>query len=483
MVAILNYTKLNARQIVDGITKGDFTSFEVAKALIEQAKAWEAINSLVNFDVDRFLSLAEEADQTQKEGGAIGKLHGLPLLVKDNIDVLNFPTTAATPALGNYVPNKQGPVINTLLNAGAIVMTKTNMHELAFSPGITEPPDGSEIRWGAQGAAKNPHNLEYSPSGSSSGTGAAISAGISPAGLGSDTGGSVRNPSAWCGITGLRPSTKRYSQVGVVPLSWTRDTIGPMARSVGDLALLDSVITGEGSIHAAEIGELRLGIDRDFFCTDCDPDVLNIFETEVERLSDAGAEIVDLTIQNLEKNINQIGQTLTMYEVVRGLAEYLKASGSGVRFEDLIAQVTASGMGERLKQLMEEEAVSEDVYTHAITTIRPAIQQSYANVFSENNIQALLFPATLLQPNKISELGTSTIRGKKTSYLLVSSHNVQPASIGGSPGLTVAASLTGSGLPAAIGFDGPIGSDRDLLAIGMAYEKIRPIMPSPVLAV
>ena len=482
-MAILNYTKLNARQIVNGIAKGDFTSFEVAKALIEQAKTWEAINSLVNFDVARFLSLAEEADQTQKEGGAIGKLHGLPLLVKDNIDVLNFPTTAATPALGNYVPNKQGPVINTLLNAGAIVMTKTNMHELAFSPGITEPPDGSEIRWGAQGAAKKPHNLEYSPSGSSSGTGAAISAGISPAGLGSDTGGSVRNPAAWCGITGLRPSTKRYSQVGVVPLSWTRDTIGPMARSVGDLALLDSVITGEGSIHAAEIGELRLGIDRDFFCTDCDPDVLNIFETEVERLSDAGAEIVDLTIQNLEKNINQIGQTLTMYEVVRGLAEYLKTSGSGVRFEDLIAQVTASGMGERLKQLMEEEAVSEDVYTHAITTIRPAIQQSYANVFSENNIQALLFSATLLQPNKISELGTSTIRGKKTSYLLASSHNVQPASIGGSPGLTVAASLTGSGLPAAIGFDGPIGSDRDLLAIGMAYENIRPIMPSPVLAV
>ena len=342
-MAILNYTKLNARQIVDGITKGDFTSFEVAKALIEQAKAWEAINSLVNFDADRFLSLAEEADQTQKEGGAIGKLHGLPLLVKDNIDVLNFPTTAATPALGNYVPNKQGPVINTLLNAGAIVMTKTNMHELAFSPGITEPPDGSEIRWGAQGAAKNPHNLEYSPSGSSSGTGAAISAGISPAGLGSDTGGSVRNPAAWCGITGLRPSTKRYSQVGVVPLSWTRDTIGPMARSVGDLALLDSVITGEGSIHTAEIRELRLGIDREFFCTDCDPDVLNIFETEVERLSDAGAEIVDVTIQNLEKNINQIGQTLTMYEVVRGLAEYLKTSGSGVRFEDLIAQVTANG--------------------------------------------------------------------------------------------------------------------------------------------
>ena len=482
-MAILNYTKLNARQIIDGISKGDFTSVEVAEGLIEQAEAWKDINSLVNFDIDRFLSLAEEADKKQKEGRAIGKLHGLPLLVKDNIDVLNFPTTAATPALENYVPNKQGPVIDTLLNAGAIVMAKTNMHELAFSPGITEPTDGSEIRWGAHGAAKNPHNLEYSPSGSSSGTGAAVSAGISPAGLGSDTGGSVRNPSAWCGITGLRPSTKRYSQVGVVPLSWTRDTIGPMARSVGDLALLDSVITGEGSIHTAEIRELRLGIDREFFCTDCDPDVLNIFETEVERLSDAGAEIVDVTIQNLEININQIGQTLTMYEVVRGLTEYLEASGNGVGLEDLIAQVTASGMGERLKQLMEGEAVSEEIYTHAITTIRPAIQQSYANVFSENNIQALLFPATLLQPNKISELGTSTIRGKKTSYLLASSHNVQPASIGGSPGLTVAAGLTGSGLPAAIGFDGPIGSDRGLLAIGMAYEKIRPIMPSPVLAV
>ena len=158
-MAILNYTKLNARLIINGIAKGDFTSVEVAEGLIGQAEAWKDINSLVNFDIDRFLSLAEEADKKQKEGRAIGKLHGLPLLVKDNIDVLNFPTTAATPALENYVPNKQGPVIDTLLNAGAIVMAKTNMHELAFSPGITEPTDGSEIRWGAHGAAKNPHNL------------------------------------------------------------------------------------------------------------------------------------------------------------------------------------------------------------------------------------------------------------------------------------------------------------------------------------
>ena len=123
-------------------------------------------------------------------------------------------------------------------------MSKANMHELAFTPGITKRKEDDKILWGAFGASRNPYNLDHSPSGSSSGTAAAISASIAPAGLGTDTGGSVRNPSAWCGISGLRPSINRYSQEGVVPLSWTRDTIGPMARTVSDLALLDTVITG-----------------------------------------------------------------------------------------------------------------------------------------------------------------------------------------------------------------------------------------------
>ena len=134
-----------------------------------------------------------------------------------------------------------------------------------------------------------------------------------------------------------------------------------------------------------------------------------------------------------------------------------------------------------MEELLTVDATSEDVYRHAISDIRPAIQMSYADVFSKYKIEALIFPSSLLPPNKVRELGTASIRGRDISYLLASSHNVQPASIGGSPGLTVAAGLTKSGLPAAIGFDGPVGSDRNLLAIGLAYDEIKPDLPKPVL--
>ena len=477
----MNYSDFDAKQIIAGIAKDDFTSTEVAESLIKQAEKWSNTNALINFDFNQFLRSAREADKKRQEGKPVGPLHGLPLVVKDNIDVVGFATTASTPALKGYTPTKQGPVIEALKNAGAIIMAKTNLHELAFSPAISEAADGSPVRWGAYDSAKNPYNLEYSTAGSSSGTGAAISARIAPVGLGTDTGGSVRNPAAWCGITGLRPSTKRYSQVGVVPLSWTRDTIGPMARHVGDLALLDGVITGEGTIEPAEIRGLKLGIDWKFYCADCDPDVLQIFEKEVGRLSAAGAEIIDVTIEKLEEYISELGPTLTTYEVVRGLPKYLAESGINIEFKDLISQITATGMGRRLEELLTVDATSEDVYRHAISDIRPAIQMSYADVFSKYNIDALIFPSSLLPPNKVCELGTASIRGRDISYLLASSHNVQPASIGGSPGLTVAAGLTKSGLPAAIGFDGPVGSDRNLLAIGLAYDEIKPDLPKPVL--
>ena len=239
---------------------------------------------------------------TKEAGGDVrGRLHGLPLVIKDNIDVAGFPTTAATPALFDHRPGRTAPVAEKLLAAGAIVMAKTNMHELAFSPGITKSPgDASALVFGGHGNARNPYDTDRSPAGSSTGTAAAVGARIAPAGLGSDTGGSVRNPAAWCGITGLRPTLLRYGQTGVVPISWTRDTIGPMARTVADLQLLDEVITGEEDRPEISLSSLRLGLDRGYFCDGAEAGVLAVFERELNRLADAGAEIVEITIPGLE---------------------------------------------------------------------------------------------------------------------------------------------------------------------------------------
>ena len=470
---------LTATELLAAMENGQLSAAELAHSLVEQASRCQNINALINFDADRFLSAAEESDKKRAAGELLGPLHGLPLVAKDNIDVAGFPTTASTPALANNRPSRTSPVMQKLINAGAIVMAKANMHELAFSPGIAPPEDGGEIIYGAHGSTRNPYDLERSPAGSSTGTAAAIGAHIAPAGLGTDTGGSVRNPAAWCGISGLRPTIKRYDQKGVVPISWTRDTIGPMARSVADLALLDQVISGEDENENVELSSLRLGIYEDFFCTDADPEILTVYEREVARLKDAGVDIVNVEIPELEETIADAGQGISLYEVVRSLPKYLDDVGAEVSIEDVFDQVAASGLGSFLNSLLAERAFPEEDYLKSVETYRPALQKMYSDSFIDYKLDALIFPATLVQPFNLQTWGMHCHKGKEISQFAASSHNVQPASIGGSPGLTVAAGLSNSGLPVALGFDGPNGGDRKLLAIGLAYEAIRPPIPAP----
>jgi mandelamide amidase len=358
-------------------------------------------------------------------------------------------------------------------------MAKTNMHELAFTPGITKTREDEEILWGAFGATKNPYDIERSPSGSSSGTAAAISAGLAPAGLGTDTGGSVRNPSAWCGISGLRPSIGRYSQEGVVPLSWTRDTIGPMARTVTDLALLDTVISGNNKIPDVDVSKLRIGIDKQFFCVGCDPEIYDMFISELANLTKEGAEIIEVNLIDLENLINQIGHSIVRYEVIRALPVYLETSGLNIEYSDFVSKITASGLKKVLKEITSTDAVSEEEYNHVIHNLRPALQQIYTEIFSINNLDILAFPSTLVPANKLNDQKLYRLGKKDVPYLMASSHNVQPATLSGNPGLTLPIGLTSNGLPVAIGFDGPPNDDRKLLAIGMAYEKIKPKMTPP----
>jgi mandelamide amidase len=475
----MDLTTLTATDAAAAIKAGDITAAELAGALIAKAEASQSVNALVGFDADAFLSQAEDADQIYAEGALLGPLHGVPLVIKDNIDVAGMATTAATPALSGNIAGRDAPVTRALRDAGAGIMAKANMHELAFSPGITKPEDGGEIVYGAHGAARNPYDQARSPAGSSTGTAAAIAARMAPAGLGTDTGGSVRNPAAWCGIDGFRPSMGRYSQSGVVPISWTRDTPGPLARSVADLALLDGIISGEDGLFPVHLKGLRLGLERDYFCTDADSGIAAVFEEETGRLADAGAEIIEVSMPGLEDAVAGAGQPIAMYEIVRALPRYLAEADTGIAFDTLINEIAASGLGPTLDGLRGAKAISEDDYRTAMEQLRPALQKTYADCFADNNLDALVFPATLSLPYKLQEPGVHRHRGKDISDFAASGHNVQPASIGGSPGLTVAAGLTPSGLPAAIGFDGPLGSDRKLLSIGISYEAIRPDMRLP----
>src|SRR5437763_3725862 len=272
-------TLVRARQV---------TSVELTQAYITRADANLGLNVYVTLDRAGALAAAQRADADLDTVKRLGRLHGVPLVVKDNTHVAGMPNTAGTPALRDFVPRVHAPTVQKLVDAGAIILGKTNMHELAF--GISGYNEGF---FTAQPiGVRNPYDRTRIAGGSSSGTGAALAARLAPGGLGSDTGGSVRIPAALTGGAGLRPTLGRYSQDGVTPIAHSRDTVGPMARTVSDVALLDAVITGGAVPAPASLGGVKLGVYRAYFFADLDPDTKAITDAALDKLRQAGATIV-----------------------------------------------------------------------------------------------------------------------------------------------------------------------------------------------
>ena len=206
-------TALTISEAAAAIRRGEMTALAYAEALLAQAEKAASLNAFIHHDPEQVRAAARAADA--KGGAGAGPLHGVPLALKDNLDTADMPTTGGTPGLKGHRPKRNAEVVQKLLDAGAIAFGKANLHELAY--GITNNN-------AAFGAARNPYDPTRIPGGSSGGVGAAVGARIVPGGIGSDTGGSVRVPAALCGIVGFRPTTGRWSQAGVVPISHTRDT-------------------------------------------------------------------------------------------------------------------------------------------------------------------------------------------------------------------------------------------------------------------
>src|SRR4051794_19436183 len=224
---------LTASQAVEAIRTGRLSAEAYMMTLISRAEQLSDLNSLITLNKIGAMAAARKVDSLRARGATLPPLAGLPIVVKDNINTSDLPTTGGTPALRDVQPTANAPTLQRLLDAGAIVLGKANMHELAF--GTTSTNFASFA-----GAVHNPYDRSRVPGGSSGGTAVAIAARIAPAGLGTDTGGSGRIPAALCGIAGLRPTLgnggaqRRYDGSGVLPISHTRDTIGTMARTVTD---------------------------------------------------------------------------------------------------------------------------------------------------------------------------------------------------------------------------------------------------------
>jgi mandelamide amidase len=337
---------------------------------------------------------------------------------------------------------------------------------------------------------RNPYDPSLIPGGSSGGTAVAIAARIVPAGLGTDTGGSTRIPAALTGTAGFRPSVgnggaeRRYHDPdAVVPISHTRDTVGPMARNVADIALLDGVITGAGALPELALNGLRIGLPATLW-DGLEQQVDDVARAALSKLAAAGVVLVPVAMSELEHLSSMVGGPLAIHEARDDVLAWLVANHAPVQsVADMAARIASPDVRAVYDSVLADALGAH--YAAALNHWRPRLQQYVAATFADQRLDALLFPTTRLAAAPIDEVnGSSKVSidgGPPIDTMDAYLRNTDPASTSGIPGLSLPAGMTASGLPVGLELDGPLGSDRRLLAIGVAFEQLLGALPAPVL--
>ena len=471
----MDFDQLTLTEAAAGLSAATITSTALTREALARAKANAELNAFVTLDEAGALKAAAAFDAAGDRSKPLG---GVPVVIKDNIEVAGLPCSAGTPALKDYVPTADAPVVARLRDAGAIIIGKTSMHELAF--GISGY--NTAFRTAAAFGVRNAYDRALIAGGSSSGTGAAIGARIVAGGLGTDTGGSVRVPAALNGCASLRPTVGRYPQDGIAPISHTRDTAGPMAATMTDVTLLDRVIAGGDAVAAADLKQVQIGIVKTMLAN-LDADTEAAFQAAIAQMKAHGVGIVEVEMPQLAELNGQVGFPVALYEAYDDMVEYLKHTGTGLTIEALASEIASPDVKGTYGGLVIPRKLpgpdgtlidARPVYDAAIKTARPALQALYARTFSDNRLDAIAFPTT---PRVAIPSNPESSSLEKFGLFI---QNTDPGSNAGIPGIQIPIALgAGSRLPIGLELDGPAGSDRRLLAIGMALEAMFGRLPPP----
>ncbi|RFU22141.1 indole acetimide hydrolase [Geodermatophilus marinus] len=407
-----------------------------------------------------FTTIADSA------AGGDGPLAGVPVAVKDNLDTQDLPTTGGTPALRHSHPAHDQHAVGRLRAAGAAVVGKTNLHELAL--GITSNN-------AAFGPVRNPADPGRSAGGSSGGSAVAVATGVVPVALGTDTGGSVRVPAAHCGLVGWRPTVGRWGTGRTVPISSTRDTAGVLATRVADAVLVDGLVTGEPA-GAAPDRPLRLGVPRTGFYDDLHPEVADTARRALDRLADAGVRLVEVDVADAHALDAECGFPIVFFEIARELPAYLATlpgPENRLTLAEVIEQVASPDVRAAL-EMAASGSVTEELYRQNLE-VRARLRQAYGAALRPaggERLDALVYPTVPLPAPPVGDDETTELNGRQVPVFLTTIRNTGPGSTAGMPAISLPAGATAAGLPIGVSLEALPGDDAALLAVAGRVEAL-----------
>ncbi len=469
---------LTIRELHDRLLRGDLTSTELTQALFDRIEDADGkIGAYLTVCRDRGMAEARAADARLADGDASSKLLGIPFALKDVLLTDGVPTTCASRMLQGFTPPFDATAVRRLKEAGAVLLGKTNMDEFAM---------GSSTENSGFSVTRNPWNPDRVPGGSSGGSAAAVAAGQCAAALGTDTGGSIRQPAAFCGVVGLKPTYGRVSRFGVVAYASSLDQVGPITRDVSDCALALRAIAGHDPAdstsvdapvpdYAAELSRgasgLRVGVPREYFVAGMQPEVEQAVRQGVRELEKAGAQAVEVSLP-------RTGYAVAAYYVIAtaeassNLARY-----DGMRYgpraqaEDLTSTYTKSrsqGFGPEVKRriMLGAYVLSAgyyDAYYLKAQKARTLVRQDFEAVLRQ--CDAIVAPTTPTTAFRIREMTEDPLRMYLSDIFTV------PANLAGLPALSLPCGFDRAGLPIGMQVIGRPFDESTVLRLGHAFEQ------------
>lgn len=480
------------------ISHGETTACAVVEASVNAAeKLNESLNAFLQVDRSGAITRAEEIDKSlwsqNGDGAAVPALAGIPIAIKDNICVRGMQASCGSRILGNYQPQYNATVIERLLAAGAVIVGKTNCDEFAM---------GSSNENSAFGSVKNPWDTSRVPGGSSGGSAAAVAAGIVPVALGSDTGGSVRQPAALCGVVGLKPTYGRNSRYGLVAFASSLDQVGVFARNTTDVARVLGVICGRDGHDATtadvavpdytaglkneanDVKGARLGFPRSLFGAGLDAEVRASVEAAIDVYRELGAEIVDVELPNAKYSI-AVYYIIATAEASSNLARF-DGARYGLRAEEapelrqMYRKTREEGFGAEVKRriMLGTYVLSAgyyEAYYGKAQQVRSLLKQDFSKAFE--SCDAIITPTS---PTPAFLLGEKT--DDPLAMYLNDIYTVT-ANLAGIPGISVPCGLSSNRLPIGFQLLGSYWSEATLFTLAHAYEMARPFTERPPICV